>query len=578
VPRYTCLQLLARLLRVGALAGALAGIGHSQVEKATAQAVAPVDDLLSPALEGDPRRPQRFRTTGTDDDGDASSFRRLRRFRYQPGASAGSTGFDSTNGGLRKSKAATKSNSTRNPAKKPAAKSTPPVRPGTEARAEPAQAAGPSPAADLSRSPKLLQPAVTPLLSELKNNARPGAPPPTPDAATVTVATVPPLWRPLQDPRPYDPLGVQVGAFNFRPAIEYSRGYDTNPARVGLPPISGSWFNLYAPEFLMGSNWARHELTGYLRGSYMGFDTAHRLDRPAADGKINGRIDVTSLTRLNLEGRFILGTDAPGSPNIQADLAHLPIFTTVGGSVGVAQSFNRFEVSLKGGIDHTQFQKSVFVDGETETNSDRNLDQYSTALRASYELSPGVRPFAEVSANKRLHPVTLDRWGLERDSAGYTAKVGTSVDLARTLTGDFAVGYLNQMYLAPLPNVGGYLVESSLLWAPTALTTAKLFASTTIAESPLFLTSAVLTRQVGIEVNHAFRRWLIATTRFVLAHDIYAGDIRRDDRYAVSAALSYFFTREFALKGEYRYEWERANIRGSNYVASVWLLGLRLQR
>jgi len=38
--------------------------------------------------------------------------------------------------------------------------------------------------------------------------------------------------------------------------MEYSRGYDTNPARLGLPPISGSWFNLYAPEFLMSSNWA----------------------------------------------------------------------------------------------------------------------------------------------------------------------------------------------------------------------------------------------------------------------------------------------------------------------------------
>jgi hypothetical protein len=113
---------------------------------------------------------------------------------------------------------------------------------------------------------------------------------------------------------------------------------------------------------------------------------------------------------------------------------------------------------------------------------------------------------------------------------------------------------------------------------PHGAHTAKLFASTTISESPLFLTSAVLTRQVGVEINHSFRRWLIGTTRFVAAHDIYSGDIRKDDRYAVSAALSYFLTRELALKGEYRYEWERANIRGSNYVASVWLLGLRLQR
>jgi hypothetical protein len=50
-----------------------------------------------------------------------------------------------------------------------------------------------------------------------------------------------------------------------------------------------------------------------------------------------------------------------------------------------------------------------------------------------------------------------------------------------------------------------------------------------------------------------------------------------DNRYVASTALTYLFTREFSLKGEFRQEWERANVPGSNYVASIWLLGLRLQ-
>jgi putative beta-barrel porin BBP2 len=41
-------------------------------------------------------------------------------------------------------------------------------------------------------------------------------------------------------------------------------------------------------------------------------------------------------------------------------------------------------------------------------------------------------------------------------------------------------------------------------------------------------------------------------------------------------ALNYMLARELWLKGEYRQEWQRANIPGSNYVASVWLLGVRL--
>ena len=38
-----------------------------------------------------------------------------------------------------------------------------------------------------------------------------------------------------------------------------------------------------------------------------------------------------------------MGTDYPGSPNIQADLARLPLYTTYGGYAGFGQRFNRFE-------------------------------------------------------------------------------------------------------------------------------------------------------------------------------------------------------------------------------------------
>jgi len=424
--------------------------------------------------------------------------------------------------------------------------------------------------------PLLMPPArppssASPLLSQLRNQSRPGAPPLSPDAETVTVATVPPSWRPLTDPKPFDPLGVQVGAFNFLPGIDYSRGYDTNPARLGLPPISGSWFNLYSGGFLANSNWERHGLTASLLGTYTTYDTAHSQDRPTADGRINGRIDVSSFSHVDLEGRSILGTDAPGSPNIQANLAHFPIYTTLGGSVGYTQRFNRVELTFKGGVDRTVFQPSVFVNGLTDSNSDRNYNQYSTTFRASYDLSPSLRPFAEVSGNERRHDLPADRFALERDSAGYSANAGADVDIAGTLAGRFAVGYLNQMYIAPLPNVGGFLVEGALVWAATALTKATLSATTTETESPLFLTS-------GLQLDHAFRRWLIGTAKSVVAHDIYAGAGRVDYRYTASAALSYLLARELWLRGEYRQEWEQANVPGSNYVASVWLLGLPLQR
>jgi len=41
----------------------------------------------------------------------------------------------------------------------------------------------------------------------------------------------------------------------------------------------------------------------------------------------------------------------PGSLNLAADIAKLPIFTTVGGTFGVGQRFGLLDVALKGMID-----------------------------------------------------------------------------------------------------------------------------------------------------------------------------------------------------------------------------------
>jgi hypothetical protein len=594
VPRCSRILLACRLV-AGALVIALVLTGGPvRGQQAALPQGGDADaNLLAPTLDGDPRKPPRFRARRSNDESDGMLFRQPRRLRAVPASGAGSTGFDSTNGSLRRA------GSEPNPGTIPTATGTVTASPGKspakpKRRQNRGKAADRAPiAGDNARAksdplppdrtgapeslpPKLLQPANGPLSARFRQ-FRPGAPPAGPSDDTITVATVPPLLRPPPDPKPFDPLGIQAGAFLLLPAIEYSRGYDTNPARLGLPPIAGSWFNLYAPELLAASNWDRHEITAALRGSYMTFDTAHENDRPNVDGKINGRIDVTSLTRILLEGRFILSTDYPGSPNIQANLAHLPIYTTLGGSVGIDQRFNRFDVTLKGGVDRTEYQQSVFNDGEILSNTDRNYIQYSATLRTSYDLSPELRPFTEVAVNERVHELPVDRFGLDRDSDGYSAKAGVSLSIARTLTGEFGAGYLNQMYRSPLPNLGGFVVDGALAWSATALTTVKLFASTTTAESPLFLVSGVLTRGVGVQVDHAFRRWLVGTARFAVAHDIYGG-WRRDDRYVASIGLSYLLTRDVWLKGEFRQEWEQANVPGSNYVASVWLLGVRLQR
>jgi hypothetical protein len=91
-------------------------------------------------------------------------------------------------------------------------------------------------------------------------------------------------------------------------------------------------------------------------------------------------------------------------------------------------------------------------------------------------------------------------------------------------------------------------------------------------------TAGILTRNAGIEVEHAFRRWLIGAVKFNYGNDDYVGSTRKDDRFAISAALTYKLNRLMQVKGEVRQEWLNSTVPGVDYTATILLLGVRLQR
>jgi hypothetical protein len=173
----------------------------------------------------------------------------------------------------------------------------------------------------------------------------------------------------------------------------------------------------------------------------------------------------------------------------------------------------------------------------------------------------------------------MDRNGVQRDSEGHYVKGGTSFDFLGTFTGDAALGWIKRVYQDPtLPRINGLTVDSSLTWLASALTTVKLTAATRVDESTLVGVSGVFTREVTLQVDHAFRRWLIATGKFTYANDDYVGSTRDDNRYVASGLITYKLMRELWLKAEYRHEWLRSNQPANNYDADVFLLGVRLQR
>jgi hypothetical protein len=535
------------------------------VSQAQAQTALVNPDPLSPALETNPNKPPRFQKSTRSRRERADAPAAFTQLFAPPPSGAGSTGFDASNA-PESARAA--------PSAKPA--------PGTNANAQartPNSAQTPQAPSPYDQ-PQIPEEAQT-AASDEANAAYAAAPPGMPPVPEIgPIRKRPPKRKAHTEPEdPYAQLGIRAGAFDLYPAVELLGGYDTNPGQA--QDGKAAWLYTVKPELRVQSDWSRHELKADLRGSYTGYspDETPGLSRPYFNGIVDGRIDVTRDTRIDLQGRGLLSTDNPGSPNLQAGLSKLPIYTTFGGSAGLGQRFNRLDLSIKGDVDRTVYQESHLTDGTTASNEDRNYDQYGGRLRAGYELSPGVVPFAEVSADTRKHDLNTDFSGYQRDSNGITGKAGTSFKLRGTLTGEIALGYTTRNYEDPrLSDIGGLIGEASLIWTASALTTAKLTGTSTVGESTVPGVSGVLYRDVGVQVDHAFRRWLIGTVKAGYGNDDYVGLSRDDNRYSLGIGLTYKLNRMLQIKGEIDQNWLRSNQPGNNYSETLFLLGIRLQR
>jgi len=511
-------------------------------------------------LTTDPRAPGRFRRAIGASAG-PTRIGQLQVYGTPPASGAGATGFDSTNVKKRKARAAVRQ------------------KPGVSLPLPPPPGVVPDP------------PAPTVPIRPAPQPGRRGAT----AGASAPPALVPAIETPSRRLRvveadPFAPIGIRAGAFTFYPALELMGGFDSNPAHSQNG--RSSWLGIVTPELKVRSDWERHAFSADIKGSYTGYSerfgftdngtptgTPDVLDRPYLDARVNGRLEVNSRGRFDVEGRVLVGTDAPGSPNIQAGLARLPITTTVGATVGYTQIFNRFELTAKGAVDRGVWQASTFTDGESAGNEDRNYDEFGGALRAAYDLKPGIKPFIEVGGGTRVHDLKFDRNGEQRDSNGEYVKVGTTFEITRKLVGEAAVGYLARQYKDPgLQGIGGFLFNASLIYSMTPLTTVTATATSAVNEVIVDGVSGNLSRDFSLQIDHALRRWLIGTAKLGYGNDDYVGLERHDNRFYASFALLYKLTRELQLKGEVRRDWLVSSVPGVDYTANQFLLGVRMQR
>jgi hypothetical protein len=451
-------------------------------------------------------------------------------------------------------------------------------------------AAGPGAQTDKQKNTKKKErpgaprlPALQPYHGALRAGL-PGGPasidPPPPTVAALPA--IPAKRRPLPDDKPFDPVGIMVGDIKLLPTIEEDGGYASNPL-LTPSPTRGSAYETTQAGLSLQSDWARDELRGSFTGGYTDYFNVIQANNPNGSGTLDGRLDVSRDLSLDAEGRFTVAAQTPGSVTLPTGVAlsskQLPLVETFGTSVGGLQKFGDLELSLHGTLDRTAYQNATLSDGSIEDLASDDYNDWGLRARAAYRISPIITPFVEGVIDTRRYDDVVDFNGYARSSNGALARAGATLALTGQLTGDASFGYGERQYQdARLPELAAPLIDASLIWSATPLTTVTLKTSTNLFDTTNPGDSGAVSRSYTIDVSHALLRNLTLGANAGFTTDVYAGAPLHDSTTSVGLRADYNLTRDIVLRASVSRAQYVASLPGLNYVNDIFMLGLRLQR
>lgn len=382
----------------------------------------------------------------------------------------------------------------------------------------------------------------------------------------------------LAEEDPWAPIGLRLGTLTVFPSVEVDAGYDSNPRRASTN-VEGSAAIVTRGEVAVRSDWSRHELTGHLRGSYWAFPDIEKADRPEADGRLNLRLDATRDTTIDAEARASLTTQRSDNPNLPGGVINQPTIISYGASLGGTHRFNRLALGAAGTFERNVYGDAEFADGSRLDQGYRNYNEYGLRLRAGYEVHPGLVPFVEGIIDRRQYDERINAGGYERSSNGLGARVGSTFEITRLVTGEAAIGHQVRKYDDPrLADLRGPIGELSLIWRPTALTTVRLTGASTLGETTIAGSSGVVNRRATLALEHALRRNLIFTASATVSESDYKGVALNEQGFTGTIGLDWKLTRSLAVRAGFTHERLDSSAPGDDYTANIFLVGLRLQR
>jgi len=333
------------------------------------------------------------------------------------------------------------------------------------------------------------------------------------------------------------------------------------------------------PSLAIRSDWRRHALEFESSGLASFHDAFASEDERAFQTVLRGRLDVRRRTRLTGEVGYALTQEERNSLNFSAGAGERPDVRTRTANLALEHRFNRLALRVRGALLETDEDDTTLADGTIDRADDESYRDRTLGLRAGYEFSPGHEFFADAEISRLDFGAPSDNDGILRDADGHTLRLGLRKAFGARLSGEASVGY--GRYTPDddrLEVVDGVLFDANVVWQASDLTRWRLAARSGLGVTTLTGSLGSLNRSVGVDVRHAFRRYLYANAGVTYSIQDYGGVDLKEEDLVLTAGLEFYVSPDISLSAGYAFDRFTSNQAGRNYDENDFHLGLRVRR
>ncbi|MBO6757939.1 MAG: outer membrane beta-barrel protein [Roseibium sp.] len=366
--------------------------------------------------------------------------------------------------------------------------------------------------------------------------------------------------------------GLRFGRFTIFPEITVTGGWTDNTSQSA----SGEAGSLYriVPNITASSDWSRHQLNFALRGSYVGYPDSSEDSDPNITASAGYLFDLSASTTLDAEISYSYTRESASSAESASGRDDIH---EIEAEVGARRDVGLLGLRASAGIDRNIYTADDAVFSSNSSSRDNTL--YSAGLRLDSNDGGMLSPFVEGSLlARRFDRECSDSLCEKRDSTGYEIRGGLVIGAGPKLTGELGAGWrIEDLEDERLDNLAGLVVEGSLVWSPSRMTTVTAGLGTSFETTDIDGASGSIIYSGDVRLAHGFNNRLVGEVGAGYSYRTYQGVSIDEQTLTGLFGLTYALTQNVALRTGYTYRHFTSSNSGSDYTQNSVEAGLRFR-